>query len=95
MATFHLNALILLCSSFLLECPSGWDNGGRKIGCYRAAKEASKMSYASAKAYCKSLDQRAHLAEIKTQEVQEFLGGLPDLQSYPYWWLGGSDQAKV
>ena len=53
------------------------------------------MSYASAKAYCKSLDQRAHLAEIKTQEIQTFVESLPDFQSYHRWWLGGSDQAKV
>ena len=53
------------------------------------------MSQASANAYCKSLDQRAHLAEIKTQEIQTFVAGLADLQSSYYWWLGGSDQAKV
>ena len=53
------------------------------------------MSHAGAQDYCKSLDKRAHLAEIKTQEVQEFVGGLADLQSHHSWWLGGSDQAKV
>ena len=79
---------------FFLGCPSGWTDGG-KLGCYYAAKEASAMSQASANAYCKSLDQRAHLAEIKTQEIQTFVAGLADLQSSYYWWLGGSDQAKV
>ena len=77
-----------------LVCPSGWSDGG-KLGCYYAAKEASRMSYASAQNYCKSLDGRAHLVEIRTQEIQTFVRGLKDLQSHTYWWLGGSDQAKV
>ena len=75
-------------------CPSGWTNGG-KLGCYLAAKEASAMSQANAKAYCQSLNGRAHLVEIRTQEIQEFVEGLEDLQSHRYWWLGGNDQAKV
>ena len=53
------------------------------------------MNQTSAKAYCESLDGRAHLAEIRTQEIQEFVESLPDLQSYTYWWLGGNDQATV
>ena len=53
------------------------------------------MDQASAQAYCKILDRRAHLAEIKAQEIQTFVAGLPDLQSHWGWWLGGSDQAKV
>ena len=53
------------------------------------------MTQANAKAYCKSLDQRAHLAEIRTQEIQKFVEGLKDLQSNHSWWLGGSDKAKV
>ena len=53
------------------------------------------MSHASAMAYCTSLDTRAHLAEIKTSNIQEFLEGLQDLKSYLYWWLGGSDGAEV
>ena len=52
------------------------------------------MSQADAQDYCKSLDQRAHLVEIRTQEIQEFVLGLADFQSND-WWLGGSDQAKV
>ena len=53
------------------------------------------MSQANAKAYCKSLDGRAHLAEIRTQEIQTFVEGLEDLQSHYRWWLGGNDQATV
>jgi len=53
------------------------------------------MVYASAQDYCKSLDGRAHLVEIRTQEIQEFLVGLEDLQSFHWWWLGGNDQALV
>ena len=55
------------------------------------------MNQFSANAYCKSLDERAHLAEIKTQEIQTFVEGLADLQSYDndYWWLGGNDMAQV
>ena len=53
------------------------------------------MSHASAKAYCKSLDGRAHLAEIRTQEIQNLVVGLRDFKSYSYWWLGGNDLLKV
>ena len=53
------------------------------------------MSQADAQDYCKSLDQRAHLAEIKTQEIQTFVESLLDLQSHYLWWLGGNDQATV
>ena len=53
------------------------------------------MSHAGAQDYCKSLDERAHLAEIKTQEIQTFVEGLEDLQYFPSWWLGGNDQATV
>ena len=94
--TFHLYSHLSDVSEFFqLECPHGWIDGGRKIGCYHFAKDASKMVYASAQDYCKSLDGRAHLAEIRTQEIQEFLDGLEDLQSYRNWWLGGNDEEKV
>ena len=53
------------------------------------------MNQTSAQDHCKSLDRRAHLAEIRTQEIQEFVEGLQDLTSYLYWWLGGSDRAEV
>ena len=79
---------------FYLECPYGWE-GSEDLGCYYAANEASTMSQASAKAYCTSLDHRAHLAEIRTQEMQTFVEGLLDLQSHTWWWLGGNDNAQV
>ena len=82
-----------ICFWFPLGCPSGWIDGGQ-LGCYLAAKEASKINHTSAQNYCKSLDKRAHLAEIRTQEIQTFLEGLENLQSN-HWWLGGNDQAKV
>ena len=53
------------------------------------------MSHASAKVYCKAMDHRAHLVEIKTQEIQTFVERLENLNSNYGWWLGGSDQAKV
>ena len=53
------------------------------------------MSHASAQNYCKSLDGRAHLAEIRSQDIQEFLEGIEYLQSHRSWWLGGNDRAKV
>ena len=90
----YLSEAIDILNQTDLECPSGWSDGG-KLGCYYAAKEASTMTQANAKAYCKSLDGRAHLVEIRTQEIQTFVRGLKDLQSHTYWWLGGSDQAKV
>ena len=45
------------------------------------------MSYASAQAYCKDLDRRAHLAEIWNQEIQELIEDLLDWQSYSFFWL--------
>ena len=53
------------------------------------------MSHASAQNYCKSLDGRAHLAEIRTQEIQVFVESLKDFQSNRHWWLGGNDKAQV
>ena len=53
------------------------------------------MDQPSANAYCKSLDGRAHLAEIRTQEIQVFVESLKDFQSNRYWWLGGNDKAQV
>ena len=53
------------------------------------------MNYASAKNYCKSLDRRAHLAEIRTQEIEKFVENLNDLKSHGYWVLGGTDNLKV
>ena len=53
------------------------------------------MSQADAKAYCESLDEKAQLAEIKTQDIQEFVEGLEDLESHAFWWLGGNDKAQV
>ena len=52
------------------------------------------MDQANAKNYCKSLDKRAHLVEIRTQEIQTFVEGL-DLSSHPWWWMGGTDQLNV
>ena len=54
------------------------------------------MDQASAKAYCKSLDKQAHLAELRTQEIQEFVTGLNGFQTNGnHWWLGGSNQVKL
>ena len=79
---------------FFPVCPPGWVDGGH-LGCYLAAYAAGAMNQTSAKAYCESLDGRAQLAEIKTQEIQEFVEGLDDLQSHDHWWLGGNDKAQV
>ena len=79
---------------FFSECPSGWVDGG-KLGCYYTASEASAMTYSNAKNYCKSLDKRARLAEIKTQEIQTFVEGLKDINSANWWWLGGTKQVKL
>ena len=89
----YLSEAIDILNQTDLECPSGWSDGG-KLGCYLAAKEASTMTQANAQAYCTSLDQRAHLVEIRTQEIQEFVEGLADLQSNKYWWLGGNDKVR-
>ena len=97
MSSLDLLELNSITNNFsLTECPSGsgWKNGG-KLGCYYAAREASTMSYASAKEYCKSLDKRAHLCEVLTKEIRQFVEDLEDMKSYIYWWLGGSDRLKV
>ena len=47
------------------------------------------MAYYAANDYCKSLDERAHLAEIRNPEIQEFIEGLMKNVSPKYWWLGG------
>ena len=57
------------------------------------------MTHESAQDYCKSLDERAQLAEIRSQEIQEFVARDVDLvyyygQDYD-WWLGGNDKAEV
>ena len=90
----YLSEAIDILNQTDLECPSGWSDGG-KLGCYLAAKEASTMTQANAQAYCTSLDERAHLAEITSQEIQEFVEDLADLQSHAYWWLGGNEKAQV
>ena len=53
------------------------------------------MSYASAKNYCESLDERAHLAEIKTKEIQKYVERLEHINSADWWWLGGTKQVSV
>ena len=52
------------------------------------------MNYNDAKAYCKSLDERAHLVEIYTLRMQKFVERLIDIQSNDYWWMGGSKQVN-
>ena len=52
------------------------------------------MSHHDAKKFCKSLDNRAYLVEIRTQEIQSFVRSL-DLSSNTWWWIGATDQQKV
>ena len=52
------------------------------------------MSYSDAKKFCKSLDNRAHLVEIRSQEIQNFDESL-DLSSNGVWWMGATHQEKV
>ena len=54
------------------------------------AKDSSVMKYEDAKAYCKSLDERAHLVEIYTLRMQKFVERLKDIKSNDYWWMGGT-----
>ena len=77
----------------LYSCPSDWVDGG-KLGCYHVATNSSTMSYFDAKKLCQSLDYRAHLAEIRTLEIQKFVESL-DLSGHCCWWIGLSDQEKV
>ena len=54
------------------------------------------MDQANAKNYCKSLDSRAHLVEIRNQDIQNLVTSLSDLPSdNGYWWIGGTDEQKV
>ena len=81
--------------SSLPECPSGWVDGGN-LGCYYGSWRDSTMSHSGAKAYCKSLDRRAHLTEIRTREIQTFVEGLLEhYLNYGRWWLGGNDKYQV
>ena len=75
------------------SCPSGWVDGQR-LGCYFVASKSSSMSHSDAKKFCKSLDYRAHLVEIRTQEIQKYVESL-DLSSNTHWWIGATDQQKV
>ena len=74
-------------------CPSNWVDGGR-FGCYYVGKGSSTVTFATAKTFCKSLDQRAHLVEIRTQEIQKYVQEL-DLTSHGQWWIGATYQLKV
>ena len=65
---------------------------GGNIGCYYVAKTASSMSYFGAQKYCKSLDRRAHLVEVRSKDIQTFIESLKD---FHYFFLGGSDRSKV
>ena len=53
-----------------------------------------KMNYFDAKNFCKSLDIRSHLVEIRSQEIQNFVENL-DLSSNGQWWIGALDQQEV
>ena len=74
-------------------CPSGWVDGGR-LGCYYVASKSSSMTHHDAKKFCKSLDNRAHLVEIRTEEIQKYVESL-DLSSNAHWWMGATDLKKV
>ena len=76
-----------------ITCPSGWIGGG-KLGCYVVASNYPAMSHDQAKKFCQLLDKKAHLLEIRTFEIQEFIGKL-DLSSISYWWIGATDLQKV
>ena len=52
------------------------------------------MNYFDAKNFCKSLDIRSHLVEIRSQEIQTFVETL-DLSSNGHWWIGATDQQEV
>ena len=53
------------------------------------------MNHHDAKKFCKSLDNRAYLVEIRTKEIQNFVRSL-DLSSNTWWWIGvGPSQARL
>ena len=93
-----ISAFLHYVSDLFPACPSGWVFGGY-LGCYYVAKEVSTMNQTSAQNICKWLDITAHLAEIRTKEIQDFIQdfvlSLDYLQSHNYWWLGGNDKAQV
>ena len=47
------------------------------------------MNHHDAKKFCKSLDNRAHLVEIRSREIQNFVESL-DLSSIGVWWMGAT-----
>ena len=89
----EISSLVKNMEKLAYSCPSDWVDGGR-LGCYYVATKSSKMSYSDAKKFCKSLDNRAHLVEIRSQEIQNFVESL-DLSSNGVWWMGATHQEKV
>ena len=41
------------------------------------------------------LNKRAHLTEIRTKEISDFIYRKVNLKSHADWWLGGTDEVKV
>ena len=73
-----------------------------RTGCFLIATNSSLFSMKEADNYCQSLDKRAHLAEIRTQEIMSFISSQSkdlmlsgSIESYNTWWIGGTDLQKV
>ena len=73
-------------------CPIGWvfEEG---FGCFYF--ETTEMTWQEARTYCKSKHASADLAEIHDAETNAFLFDYVKQHSYSYWWIGGSDKARV
>ena len=52
------------------------------------------MNYNDAKAYCKSLDERAYLVEIYTLRMQKFVERLKDIKPN-LWWMGATKEVGL
>ena len=53
------------------------------------------MNWRSGQYFCKSLNDRANLAEIPDPLTQEFLGALADQYNDQAWLIGASDEYDV
>ena len=74
-------------------CPFHWINGNG-LGCYSIDDSIYDMTQSEAESYCRAMDDRAHLAEVRTEEIQHFLEKQPGFNEID-WWIGATNTNLV